>query len=616
MGQKSKHSFGGNPLRSTILFGLAIFVVFTVLSSHAEAQPGFTINQGTGKGRFEKIFRKQTHVVVTPNITGAQAISNAVNFDENFDYGVYKASIAKVIPLPPVADDECEESVVIEIDIRRENSGEIFRVEAESDSVADNNSAILDAEMDHDELDSVELDGVEIDDAVSADAEEETVEIAEVAGIDEVTTADPADEQPALSDDEEADDEECVEEENEGNEDFDEDLEDERWPGWLTDYRAACQRGKAEEKMVFVYFYDTNSSSPYQAFETEALSDEEVQKALEDYVLVRIPLTAKLLPAENKGVIQLPGTEDDQKQLDELQEAEDTDADVTVIAENVTQADGKAIITQTIVRNPPSSNAARYTAMRPPSETLDTSSLLPPGHDMGSVNQLNAKAYELAFPSLERETMLIRHPAFYEMLNTPGVAIIDYKDKDAEYYGQIVSVFPFLKKRPYTVEQTRVMLTLPPGTVTQRSVIFAVRIHPDKPKSTEGELSPRLVEEARSHSQYQASLRKQGHHNWDRRFQQINAILPTELVAGEVCAESWPGQHLLESAIECVDCWRYSEGHWSAVSAEHPYYGYDMKLGTNGIWYGTGVFGKWRHSTLAKAGTLTGGQPQKLPNRL
>jgi hypothetical protein len=142
-------------------------------------------------------------------------------------------------------------------------------------------------------------------------------------------------------------------------------------------------------------------------------------------------------------------------------------------------------------------------------------------------------------------------------------------------------------------------------------VIFAVRIHPDNPKSTDGELSTRLVEEARSHSQYQADIRKQGHHNWDRRFRQINTHLPTELWACEVCAESWPGQHLLESAIECVDCWRYSEGHWSAVVAEHPYYGYDMKLGTNGVWYGTGVFGKWRHPTLAKAGTLTGGQSRQ-----
>jgi len=383
-----------------------------------------------------------------------------------------------------------------------------------------------------------------------------------------------------------------------------EEQSDEQWPGWLTNYRQACQKGKNERKMVLVYFYDTNSISPYKKFEIESLVDDEVQKSLEDYVCVRIPITAKLSPSQDKGIIQLPGTDDEKQQLDEL--AEGTGEDVTVLSENVVQSNGKAVLTQTILRNSQTTDSARYTALRPSSETIDASKLITPGRDMGSVGQLKAETFDLTFPKMEREIMLIRHPAFYEMLNTPGIAIIDYKHKGTEYYGKIVSVFPFLKKQPYTVEQTRVMLTLPPGTVTQRSVIFAVRIHPDHPKSTDGELNARLVEEARSASQYQADIRKQGHHNWERRFQKINTYLPTELWACEVCAESWPGQHLLESAIECVDCWRFSEGHWSAVSAEHPYYGYDMKLGTNGVWYGTGVFGKWRHPTLAKAGTLTG----------
>ena len=392
-----------------------------------------------------------------------------------------------------------------------------------------------------------------------------------------------------------------------------EDTADDQWPGWLTDYRKACQQGKSEQKMVLVYFYDTNLKSPYTAFETDSLVDEEVQKSLEDYILVRIPVTAKLAPAGEQGTNQLPGVGNDQKQLDET--PIEFEEDVTVLTEKASQSNGKGSITQTKDGKPQPTDGTRYTVNRPRGETIDATKLIAPGRDMGSVAQLKAEPFDLTFSNLKQEIMLIRHPAFYEMLNTPGITIIDFKHKDAEYYGKIVSVFPFLKKKPYTVEQTRKMLTLPPGTVTQRSVIFAVRIHPDHPLSTEGELSPRLVEEARSASQYQADIRKQGHHNWDRRFQLINTYLPTELWACEVCAESWEGQHLLESAIDCVASWRYSEGHWSAVSAEHPYYGYDMKLGTNGIWYGTGVFGKWRHPTLAKAGTLSGGQSQLLPKR-
>ena len=98
----------------------------------------------------------------------------------------------------------------------------------------------------------------------------------------------------------------------------------------------------------------------------------------------------------------------------------------------------------------------------------------------------------------------------------------------------------------------------------------------------------RLLAEAESHSQYQARIRLQGHHGWSARFPRIAAMLGGS--PREVCAESWPGQNLVESAIECVRCWRLSSGHWSAVQARNRAFGYDMKLGANGVWYATGIF--------------------------
>ena len=71
---------------------------------------------------------------------------------------------------------------------------------------------------------------------------------------------------------------------------------------------------------------------------------------------------------------------------------------------------------------------------------------------------------------------------------------------------------------------------------------------------------------------------------------QINARLPANLVANEVCAESWPGQTLVEAAEECVDCWRQSPGHWDHVRRRHALFGYDIQRGRNGIWYAAGIF--------------------------
>lgn len=192
----------------------------------------------------------------------------------------------------------------------------------------------------------------------------------------------------------------------------------------------------------------------------------------------------------------------------------------------------------------------------------------------------------------DRQVVLVEHPAFAEMHRTPGLAIVDYAHSDPRLYGQVVSVFPFLNGQIYTVEQMRAILDLPAGTLTQRTLIYAVRTHPERPASANGRFDPALAAEAESHSQYQARLLRQGHHFWESRFHRINTRLPAGCLAFEVCAESWPGQGLLQAAIECVRCWRLSAGHWHSVSSPCAVYGYDMKRGANGIWYATGIFGR------------------------
>lgn len=199
---------------------------------------------------------------------------------------------------------------------------------------------------------------------------------------------------------------------------------------------------------------------------------------------------------------------------------------------------------------------------------------------------------DIAVETKEGEVTLLKHPAFREMLGRPGVAIIDYANRDRTYYRRVVSTFPLARNLSYTPRRMRVILNLPPGTLTQRTLIYAVRIHPEAPRSTDGDVHEYLLHEASSHSKHQAEIQLQGHHNWDARFHRINRKLPGGLLAVEVCAESWPGERLVEAAIECVRSWRYSSGHWSAVRQKHRVYGYDMRRGRNGIWYATGIFGK------------------------
>jgi hypothetical protein len=188
-----------------------------------------------------------------------------------------------------------------------------------------------------------------------------------------------------------------------------------------------------------------------------------------------------------------------------------------------------------------------------------------------------------------KPVVLLEHEAFSEMLGRPGIAVVDYRSRDANLRGSVVSQFPITDTLWYTPERMAVILTLPPGTLTQRTLIYAVRTHPERPASADGEPQPVLLEEAASHAQYQANSRVQGHQFWESRFHRIISRLPGGGAPREVCAESWGGQSLVEAAIECVRCWRTSSGHWSAVRSHSRFFGYDMKRGANGIWYATGI---------------------------
>lgn len=178
---------------------------------------------------------------------------------------------------------------------------------------------------------------------------------------------------------------------------------------------------------------------------------------------------------------------------------------------------------------------------------------------------------------------LLADPALVEMRGGPGLFVVDHAHD--EWRGRIVSILPRTPGRYYRFEPHHLdeLASLPPASLTQRSMILAVRLHPERPRSTEGICDPGLCAATAAHSAHQARIHRQGHHGWGTRSQQLGGAV------AEVCAESWEHQDLLDSCVDCVASWRQSPGHWRTVSGSHAAYGYDIRRGTNGIWYATGI---------------------------
>lgn len=166
--------------------------------------------------------------------------------------------------------------------------------------------------------------------------------------------------------------------------------------------------------------------------------------------------------------------------------------------------------------------------------------------------------------------LLIEQPGF-KQLQGSGIAVVDPAS------GHVISVLP---RRYCTPSGVDALMRLPRGTLTQRTLIWAVRTHPDRPQSAYGRPSPRLFEHAAANNAKQIKRHWPGHYLPITQFG----------AASEVSAVSWPESvHVVDAAVDLVKSWRRSSGHWRQVMRPHAEFGYDMHRG-GGKWYGTGTF--------------------------
>jgi hypothetical protein len=170
-----------------------------------------------------------------------------------------------------------------------------------------------------------------------------------------------------------------------------------------------------------------------------------------------------------------------------------------------------------------------------------------------------------------KQQRLLEAPAFQSLGKQPGLVIVDFRNEKTRRLA--VSVLP---KRHATKANVEIMLALPAGTLTQRTLLWAFRVHPERPAGVFGSADTTLMNHAANHSFEQAQYNVMYHAYW----------FPGNF---EIVAESWSNQSIVDAAIDLVNLWRSSPAHWWAASAQWGKFGCDMK--SNGQqWFGTGVF--------------------------
>ena len=176
------------------------------------------------------------------------------------------------------------------------------------------------------------------------------------------------------------------------------------------------------------------------------------------------------------------------------------------------------------------------------------------------------------FRSTEKKTRLIDAPAFDCLQKQAGIVVVDLRDKS--HFGETVSVLP---QRYSAAGYVDALFDLPVGSLTQRTLTWAFRVHQERPACTQGIADPTLMDHADRQSMVQA---------------QSNSMFHSSNFPGsfEIVAQSGSGGgNLADVAIDLVNIWRSSAPHWGAATTAWSRYGVDMQ--TNGsAWYATGVF--------------------------
>jgi hypothetical protein len=196
---------------------------------------------------------------------------------------------------------------------------------------------------------------------------------------------------------------------------------------------------------------------------------------------------------------------------------------------------------------------------------------------------------------------LLDYDALDDMNGKPGLAVVSLHDTKLTQHNELISAHPFVGSRyswvpDYGPQEIEHILDMPArATLSQRSMIYAIWVHPERPRSIFGIAHPAFLGHAQRHSARQAGMRNQHHADLIATIGRLESDMNKGLGNGsEVVAESWGafvgGENVLEASFSCIDAWRHSSGHWGAVSREHTYFGYDISRSSSGTWYATGIF--------------------------
>ena len=159
---------------------------------------------------------------------------------------------------------------------------------------------------------------------------------------------------------------------------------------------------------------------------------------------------------------------------------------------------------------------------------------------------------------VETAPRLLDHRSFRHLQGEPGIAVVDLTRTDSPNFGRVVSAFPGATEQDSIIAALQPSLSLPEGTISQRSLLLGLRSGLPKSAFADLKYDEKLNDLANRNSRYMAHLDQTGLFEPDERRDAVRKQFGDDARVRELVFATDAATTIQSAASQAVEHWRSS----------------------------------------------------------
>jgi len=196
---------------------------------------------------------------------------------------------------------------------------------------------------------------------------------------------------------------------------------------------------------------------------------------------------------------------------------------------------------------------------------------LPLNAVMPSLADKNNDTQKKGLPNL-----LLKHRSFRHLGTQPGIAVVDLTNRSSPNYARVVSVLPLPESSQFQNDSLTLALNLPKGTISQRTLLFAIRSTVPDSSLSMREFNSTLVELAHRNSRYMANSGQAGSFDQETHRQRIEQEFGPQAELKQLVFATDSEATIHEAALQAVTSWIETSESFDVLDAPATAMGMDM----------------------------------------